>query len=156
MNLLKTKILLCKELVSRLINRIKNAISEGSDEILSKPRRSIEYSNLIRRLLLLIFTLQWVWMMWVSERMYIKTGDIGDNWTKLLIAIVGMMSVILGFYFSGNYSDRDSEEFKKIRQYDNDRLDDYKEEVKQAVEDGLSDVEPTPKATLDEDEDVMD
>ena len=153
MQLLKNKIQLLKELASRLAVRFKRP-SEGGDlmSMVNKPKRSIEYSNLIRRLLLLIFTGQWVWMMWVSERMYIKNGDIGDNWTRLLIAIVGMMSVILGFYFSGNYSDRDSEEFKKIREYDNDRFAEYHEEIKEEGKDN-SDTEHTPKAILEEDED---
>lgn len=154
MHLLKNKILLLKELGLRLVNGIRN-VKDCGDEMpkLDKPRKSWEFSNLVRRILLFIFTGQWIWMMWVSERMYIKNGDIGSNWTKLLISIVGMMSVILGFYFSGQYSDRNSEEFKKLKEYDNDRLDEYKEEVKELSEDVTSEVIPTPKATLEEDED---
>lgn len=148
--MIKQNFLFVKTLVSKLINRFKELKKEQGDEvILERPKKSIEYSNLVRRLLLLVFTGQWIWLMWVSERMYIKNGDIGDNWTKLMIAIIGLLSIVCGFYFSGQYSDRNSEEFKRIKQYDNDRLDEYHEEVKQAEEE----VEVTPKATLEEDED---
>ena len=44
-------------------------------------------------------------------------------------------------------SDPNSEEFKKIKEYDNDRMDEYKEEVKEFAEDPCA----TPKAILDED-----
>ena len=148
--MIKPNFLLVKTLVSKLINRFKVTKKEQGDEvILERPKKSIEYSNLVRRLLLLVFTGQWIWLMWVSEKMYIKNGDIGDNWTKLMIAIIGLLSIVCGFYFSGQYSDRNSEEFKRIKQYDNDRLDEYHEEVKQTEEE----VEVTPKATLEEDED---
>ena len=148
--MIKPNFLLVKTLVSKLVSRFKNVKREQGDEvILERPKKSIEYSNLVRRLLLLVFTGQWIWLMWVSEKMYIKNGDIGDNWTKLMIAIIGLLSIVCGFYFSGQYSDRNSEEFKRIKQYDNDRLDEYHEEVKQTEEE----VEVTPKATLEEDED---
>lgn len=147
--MIRPNFLFVKTLVSKLINRFKEIKKEQGDEvILERPKKSIEYSNLVRRILLFIFTGQWVWMMWVSERMYIKNGDIGDNWTKLLISIVGMMSVILGFYFSGQYSDRNSEEFKKIKEFDNDRMTEYNEEKKEEGEC----IVVTPKATLEEDE----
>lgn len=148
--MLRSNFLFVKTLVSKLINRFKEIKKAQCDEIiLERPKKSIEYSNLVRRLLLLVFTGQWIWLMWVSERMYIKNGDIGDNWTKLMIAIIGLLSIVCGFYFSGQYSDRNSAEFKRIKQYDNDRLDEYHEEVKQTEEE----VEVTPKATLEEDED---
>ena len=149
MQLLKNKILLVKELALRLYHKAKGEKvgEEGLPPILDKPKKSIEYSNLVRRMLLFIFTAQWTMLLLTSERMYLKNGDIGANWTKLLIAIVGMMSVILGFYFSGQYSDRNSEEFKKLKEYDNDRFDEYKEEVKEFAED----TSVTPKAVLDED-----
>ena len=148
--MIKPNFLLVKTLVSKLVSRFKNVKREQGDEvILERSKKSIEYSNLVRRLLLLVFTGEWIWLMWVSEKMYIKNGDIGDNWTKLMIAIIGLLSIVCGFYFSGQYSDRNSEEFKRIKQYDNDRLDEYHEEVKQTEEE----VEVTPKATLEEDED---
>lgn len=147
LNLLKHNIIYVKELAHRLIQKVKSSNESVDDNVLLKPKKTTEYSNIVRRALLLIFTGQWLWMMWISEKMYIKNGDIGDNWTKLLISIVGMMSVILGFYFSGQYSDRNSEEFKKIKEYDNDRMDVYNEEVKKEE----CDVEVTPKAVLDED-----
>ena len=144
----KSKFILFKSLAGNIINYFNSNKTGCEVGQLEKPKKSFEFSNLVRRILLFIFTGQWIWMMWVSERMYIKNGDIGDNWTKLLISIVGMMSVILGFYFSGQYSDRNSEEFKKIKEYDNDRMDVYNEEKKESEED----VEVTPKAILEEDE----
>ena len=120
-----------------------------------KPKKSTEYSNIIRRLLLLIFTAQWIWLIFVSERMYIKNGDIGDNWTKLMVAVIGLLTVVCGFYFSGQYSDRNSEEFKKIKQYDNDRLDEYHEGIKEGLKEEIKEElaeEYTPKATMEEDE----
>lgn len=147
MHLLKDKIILIKELALQFARNISG--KKGNSEfMLEKPKKSFEFSNLVRRILLFIFTGQWIWMMWVSERMYIKNGDIGTNWTHLLISIIGMMSVILGFYFSGQYSDRNSEEFKKIKEYDNDRMDEYNEEKKGEGEN----IEVTPKAILEEDE----
>ena len=150
MHLLKNKLILLKDLALRMYHNVKGDKKVGDEELppmLDKPKKSIEYSNLVRRMLLFIFTAQWTMLLLTSERMYLKHGDLGPNWTRLLIAIVGMMSVILGFYFSGQYSDRNSEEFKKIKEYDNDRMDEYKEEVKEFAEDtGV-----TPKAVLDED-----
>lgn len=149
MHLLKDKIFLIKELALRLYHKVKGEKvgEEDLTPMLNKPKKSIEYSNVVRRMLLFIFTAQWTMLLLTSERMYLRHGDLGANWTKLLIAIVGMMSVILGFYFSGKYSDRNSEEFKKIKEYDNDRMDEYKEEVKEFSEDTCE----TPKAILDED-----
>lgn len=150
MNLLKNKLILLKDLALRMYHNVKGDVKVDDEELspmLDKPKKSIEYSNLVRRMLLFIFTAQWTMLLLTSERMYLKHGDLGANWTKLLIAIVGMMSVILGFYFSGKYSDRNSEEFKKIKEYDNDRMDEYKEEVKEFAEDTGT----TPKAIMDED-----
>ena len=153
--MIKTEFLMLKNLIGQVINHFKTKKNQSDDVMLEKPKKSIEYSNLVRRLLLLIFTAQWVWLMWVSERMYIKNGDIGDNWTKLMISVVGLLTLVCGFYFSGQYSDRNSEEFKRIKQYDNDRLDEYHEEVKQSEEvcEKNEDIEITPKAILEEDED---
>ena len=147
MQILKNQILLMKKIISNATNPFKagKALKEIMPE---KPKRSTEYSNIVRRILLLIFTGQWLWLMAVSERMYIKNGDIGDNWTKLMISVVGLLTLVCGFYFSGQYSDRNSEEFKKIKEYDNDRMSEYKEEIKEELVD-----EVTPKATLEEDED---
>ena len=149
MQLLKNKLLLVKELALRLYHKAKGekVSDESMPPMFNKPKKSIEYSNVVRRMLLFIFTAQWTMLLITSERMYLKHGDLGTNWTRLLIAIVGMMSVILGFYFSGQYSDRNSEEFKKIKEYDNDRMDEYKEEVKEFADDTVI----TPKAVLDED-----
>ena len=153
--MIKTEFLMLKNLIGQVINHFKTKKNQSDGVILEKPKKSIEYSNLVRRLLLLIFTAQWVWLMWVSERMYIKNGDIGDNWTKLMISVVGLLTLVCGFYFSGQYSDRNSEEFKRIKQYDNDRLDEYHEEVKQSEDvcEKNEDIEITPKAILEEDED---
>ena len=147
MQILKNQILLMKKFISNAIKPFKTgkALKEIMPE---KPKRSTEYSNIVRRILLLIFTGQWLWLMAVSERMYIKNGDIGDNWTKLMISVVGLLTLVCGFYFSGQYSDRNSEEFKKIKEYDNDRMSEYKEVIKEELVDEI-----TPKATLEEDED---
>lgn len=154
MQFLRTKILIFKNLLSHAIDHFKYGSSIG-DLPMIKPKKSTEYSNIIRRLLLLIFTAQWIWLIFVSERMYIKNGDIGDNWTKLMVAVIGLLTVVCGFYFSGQYSDRNSEEFKKIKQYDNARLDEYREEIKEGLKEEIKEElveEYTPKATLEEDE----
>jgi len=147
MQILKNKIRLMKKFVSNIFSQFKTG-QAITDMMPEKPKRSTEYSNIVRRILLLIFTGQWLWLMAVSERMYIKNGDIGDNWTKLMISVVGLLTLVCGFYFSGQYSDRNSEEFKKIKEYDNDRMSEYKEEIKEELVDEI-----TPKATLEEDED---
>lgn len=147
MQILKNQILLMKKFISNAVNHFKTG-KALKDIMPEKPKRSTEYSNIVRRVLLLIFTGQWLWLMAVSERMYIKNGDIGDNWTKLMISVVGLLTLVCGFYFSGQYSDRNSEEFKKIKEYDNDRMSEYKEEIKEELVDEI-----TPKATLEEDED---
>ncbi len=147
MQILKNQILLMKKFISNAFNHFKTG-KALKDIMPEKPKRSTEYSNIVRRILLLIFTGQWLWLMAVSERMYIKNGDIGDNWTKLMISVVGLLTLVCGFYFSGQYSDRNSEEFKKIKEYDNDRMSEYKEEIKEELVDEI-----TPKATLEEDED---
>lgn len=142
----KNKLIIFKSLMQNVVNHFKfHKKDEGDEFILEKPKKSTEYSNIVRRVLLLIFTGQWVWLMCVSERMYIKNGDIGDNWTKLMISVIGLVSLVCGFYFSGQYSDRNTEEFKKIKEYDNERLDEYNEEKREEEQ-------AAPKAVLEEDE----
>ena len=152
--MIKTELLMLKNFIISIgsyfkFNKKPNQ-NQGEENILIRPKRTIEYSNIIRRALLLLLFGQWMWLMGVSEQMYVRNGDLGDNWTKLMIAIIGLLSIVFGFYFSGNYSDRSTEEFKKIKQYDNDRLDEYHEEVKE------QEAEVTPKATLEEDDDLDD